>query len=111
RAGFAWFSIDYRLTPQVRHPEQIEDLRQAVAFVRSNARRFRIDPKRIAVVGESASGQMAALLATQDRTLAAAASFYGVYDFMPLLTDTPPGSRRDKRFGMRELAETGPARR
>ena len=109
RAGFAWFSIDYRLTPQVRHPEQIEDLRQAVAFVRSNARRFRIDPKRIAVVGESASGQMAALLATQDRTLAAAVSFYGVYDFMPLLTDTSPGSRLDKLFGLRELDETGRA--
>jgi len=103
RAGFAWFSIDYRLTPRVRHPEQIDDLRRAVAFVRSNAQRFRIDPKRIAVVGESASGQMAALLATQDESLAAAVSFYGVYDFMPLLTDTSPGSRLDKLFGLHAL--------
>ena len=109
RAGFAWFSIDYRLTPQVRHPEQIEDLRRAVAFVRSNARRFRIDPRRIAVVGESASGQMAALLATQDPTLAAAVSFYGVYDFMPLVTDTSPGSRLDKLFGLRALDDAGRA--
>jgi acetyl esterase len=105
--GFAWFSIDYRLTPQVRHPEQIEDLRRAVAFVRSNARRFRIDPRRIAVIGESASGQMAALLATQDPTLAAAVSFYGAYDFMPLLTDTSPGSRLDKLFGLRALDDAG----
>jgi acetyl esterase/lipase len=103
RAGFAWFSIDYRLTPQVRHPEQIEDLRRAVAYVRSNAPRFRIDPKRIAVVGESASGQMAALLSTRDKALAAAVSFYGVYDFAPLLTDTSPGSRLDKLFGLRVL--------
>jgi acetyl esterase len=103
RAGFSWFSIDYRLTPQVRHPEQIEDLRRAVAFVKSDAQRFRIDPKRIAVVGESASGQMAALLATQDNSLAAAVSLYGVYDFMPLLTDTSPGSRLDRLFGLRVL--------
>ena len=107
RGGFAWFSIDYRLTPPVRHPAQIDDLRRAVAFVRSNARRFRIDPKRIAVVGESASGQMAALLATQDPTLAAAVSFYGVYEFMPLLTDTSPGSRLDKLFGLRALDDAG----
>ncbi|HEY2944504.1 MAG TPA: alpha/beta hydrolase [Vicinamibacteria bacterium] len=108
RAGFAWFSIDYRLTPQVRHPEQIDDLRRAVAFVKSNSRRFHIDPRRIAVVGESASGQMAALLATQDSTLTAAVSFYGVYDFAPLLTETSPGSRLDKLFGLREIDD--PAR-
>jgi len=103
RAGFAWFSIDYRLTPQVRHAEQMDDLRRAVAFVKASAKRFRIDPQRVAVVGESASGQMAALLATQDRTLAAVVSFYGVYDFMPLLTDTSPGSRLDKLFGRHSL--------
>jgi len=107
RAGFAWFSIDYRLTPPVRHPEQIDDLRRAVAYVRANARRFGIDPKRIAVVGESASGQMAALLATQDPGLAAAVSFYGVYDLMPLLTDTSPGSRLEKLFGLRALDDAG----
>jgi acetyl esterase len=103
RAGFAWFSIDYRLTPMARHAEQMDDLRRAVAYLRGNARRLRIDPRRIAVVGESASGQMAALLATQDKDLAAAVSFYGVYDFMPLLTDTSPGSRLDKLFGLRAL--------
>jgi alpha-L-fucosidase 2 len=78
RAGFAWFSVDYRLTPQVRHADQMDDLRRAVAFVRSSAGRFNIDPDRVAVVGESASGQMAALLATEDRRLAAAVSFFAV---------------------------------
>jgi alpha-L-fucosidase 2 len=107
RAGFAWFSIDYRLTPQVRHAEQMDDLRRAVAFVTAGAKRFRIDPHRVAVVGESASGQMAALLATEDKSLAAAVSFYGVYDFMPLLTDTSPGSRLDKLFGLRALDDAG----
>ena len=105
--GFAWFSIDYRLTPQVRHADQMDDLRRAVAFVRSRARRFDIDPDRVAVVGESASGQMAALLATEDRGLAAAVSFYGVYDFMPLVADTAPGSRLERLFGLRALDDDG----
>src|SRR5262249_5135594 len=54
RAGFAWFSIDYRLTPTVRHAEQMDDLRRALAFVRREARRFDVDPDRLAVAGESA---------------------------------------------------------
>jgi alpha-L-fucosidase 2 len=107
QGGFAWFSIDYRLTPQVRHRDQMDDLRRAVAFLRSGARKFAIDPERMAVVGESASGQMAALLATEDRGLAAAVSFYGVYDFMPLLTDTSPGSRLERLFGLRALDDAG----
>src|SRR6202035_3264281 len=40
RAGFAWFSIDYRLTPYVRNPEQLEDLRTAIRYVRQHASRF-----------------------------------------------------------------------
>lgn len=107
RGGFAWFSIDYRLTPQVRHSEQMDDLRRAVVFVRGSARRFNIDPDRLAVVGESASGQMAALLATEDRRLGAVVSFYGVYDFAPLLTDASPGSRLERMFGLRTLDDDG----
>jgi len=104
RAGFAWFSIDYRLTPEVRHPEQMDDLRRAVAFVRQHAPRFRVDPERLAVVGESASGQMAALLATEDRPgLAGVVSFYGVYDFPAMVTDASPRSLLRRLFGRETL--------
>jgi alpha-L-fucosidase 2 len=103
RAGFAWFSIDYRLTPEVRHPEQMDDLRRAVAFVRREAARFRADPARLAVVGESASGQMAVLLATEDATLSAVVSFYGVYDFPAMVTDAGPRSLLRRLFGRESL--------
>ena len=87
RAGFAWFSIDYRLTPEVRHPAQLDDLRHAIAWVRSNARRLNVDAARVALVGESASGQMVMQVAPEDRRLLGVVSFYGVYDFEPLVTD------------------------
>jgi acetyl esterase len=99
RAGFAWFSINYRLSPDVRHPEQLDDVRRALRFVREHAGRFRVDPERIALIGESASGQMAALLATEDRRLAATVSFYGVYDFLPMVTDASPRSLLVRLFG------------
>lgn len=118
KAGFAWFSIDYRLTPAVRHPAQLDDLRRAIRYVRHHAARFRVDPRRIAILGESASAQMAALVASLpcppvadsadpvDRTDCrpnAVVSFYGVYDFVPRVTDASPRSLLVRLFGPREL--------
>ena len=105
-AGFAWFSIDYRLTPAVRHEAQLADLRQAIHFVSTNARRFRLDPKRIAVLGESASGQMAALIAAEKLPeVAAVVSFYGVYDFLPMASPLTPRSLPARLFGMTSIGE------
>jgi acetyl esterase len=99
QAGFAWFSIDYRLTPAVSHPEQLNDLRAALGFIRDHAGIFRIDPRRVVLVGESASGQMVTLLAAGDRTLAGVVSFYGVYDFLPMVADAGPRSLAARLFG------------
>jgi acetyl esterase len=80
----AWFSIDYRLTPYVHVPEQLEDVRSAIRFVRQHAERFHVDPKRLALIGESASGHLVAQLASEpcpDCEAQAVVSFYGVYDF------------------------------
>jgi acetyl esterase/lipase len=109
RAGLAWFSIDYRLTPAVSNREQIEDLRHAVRFVRQNAARFRIDSRRIFLVGESASGQMVSLLASEDRDLAGIVSFYGVYDFLPWFTSLTPRSIPVRLFGLTSMDEEATA--
>ncbi len=91
-AGLAWFSIDYRLTPAFTHEHQLEDVRQAIRFVRDGHKRFNIDPARIVLVGESASGQMVTQVAAEDRSLAGVVSFYGVYDFSAMVTDASPRS-------------------
>jgi acetyl esterase len=109
KAGFAWFSIDYRLTPDVLHPAQLDDLREAIRFVRANASRFNVDPNRIALLGESASGQMVMQVAAESANtanapdtpggrdarpaIAAVVSFYGVYDFEPLVESSPSPER------------------
>lgn len=92
RAGLAWFSIDYRLTPAFTNQDQLEDLRQAIRFVRAEHKRFNVDPARIVLVGESASGQMVTQVAAEDRSLAGVVSFYGVYDFAAMVTDASPRS-------------------
>ena len=92
RAGLAWFSIDYRLTPAFTHEDQLDDLREAIRFIRAGHTRFNVDPSRIFLLGESASGQMVAQMATEDRSLAGVVSFYGVYDFTAMVTDASPRS-------------------
>ena len=84
RAGMVWFSINYRLTPYVHVPEQLEDVRTAIRYVRSHAERFHVDPDRIALLGESASGHLVVQVASEPCAgceVRAVASFYGVYDF------------------------------
>lgn len=104
KAGFAWFSVDYRLTPQVRNEDQLEDVREAIRFVRLNAKKFNVDPNRIAILGESASGQLVAQLATEKLDgVAAVVSFYGVYDFLPMATSFAPRSIPARLFGVTEL--------
>ena len=103
RAGLAWFSIDYRLTPAATHEEQIEDVRQAVRFVRTEHARFNIDPKRLVLVGESASGQIVTHLAAEDRSLAGVVSFYGVYDLPAMVTDASPRSLLVRLFRRKVL--------
>lgn len=52
--------------------------------VRDHAARFHVDPKRVAILGESASGQMVAQIASETCAgceVQAVVSFYGVYDF------------------------------
>lgn len=86
RAGIAWFSIDYRLTPYVRVPQQLDDVRASIRYVRAHADRFHIDPNRIALLGESASGHLVSQVASApcpDCAVRAVVSFYGVYNFTP----------------------------
>lgn len=102
RAGFAWFSIDYRLTPYVRNVEQLEDLRAAIRYVRSHAARFHVDPNRIAILGESASGQMVAQIASEPCAgceVQAVVSFYGVYDFTQWIKESGSRPTLDRVFG------------
>lgn len=58
-AGLTVVSIDYRLAPETRLPQIIEDLQDAYRWLRSKGpSEFNIDPDRIAVLGKSAGGYL-----------------------------------------------------
>ncbi|MDP6506291.1 MAG: alpha/beta hydrolase, partial [Planctomycetota bacterium] len=60
--GIAIFSVQYRLGKQGGFPENIRDCRNAVRFVRKNAKRFNIDPERIGVYGTSAGSHLSMMV-------------------------------------------------
>lgn len=63
--GYALFSVDYRLTRdgKNRYPAAVNDVRAAVQWMRSQAVDLKIDPARIALMGDSAGGYLSALVA------------------------------------------------
>jgi alpha-L-fucosidase 2 len=87
RSGLAWFSIDYRLAPKSPYPAALRDVEQAIRFVKTHAREFRIDPKRLALMGESAGGHLVGLAGVHpqpDTKVAAVVDFYGAFDLEAL---------------------------
>jgi acetyl esterase/lipase len=64
KAGFAYASIDYRLSQVAKFPAQILDCKAAVRWVRANAAKYHYNADKIGVVGASAGGHLVALLGT-----------------------------------------------
>ncbi|MBI4890090.1 MAG: alpha/beta hydrolase [Acidobacteria bacterium] len=82
-AGFAWFTINYRLAPQHRFPAAVEDVQAAVKWVKAHAKEYKVDVKRMALMGESAGGHLVAMAAvreTKETQVAAVVDFYGPHD-------------------------------
>lgn len=62
--GYAVASINYRLSGTATFPAQIHDVKAAIRFLRTNASAYNLDPARIAAMGSSAGGHLAALAGT-----------------------------------------------
>ncbi|WP_235922896.1 alpha/beta hydrolase [Rugamonas aquatica] len=59
--GYAAVTVSYRLSGEAPYPAAIHDVRAAVRWVRGHAGQYRLDPRRIALAGGSAGGQIASL--------------------------------------------------
>ncbi len=62
KAGFLVISPDYRLTNTAIFPAQLDDVRDAAAWMLAHAKELQINPQRIGLAGGSAGGHLALLL-------------------------------------------------
>ena len=92
--GWVCVTINYRLAPKSVWPDQIVDVKRALAWTKANIGRYGGDPGFVAITGGSAGGHLCALAALTpnlpafqpgfedaDTSVDAAVPFYGVYDF------------------------------
>ncbi|GEP11573.1 alpha/beta hydrolase [Methylobacterium gnaphalii] len=91
--GFVTVLPDYRLYPQVRFPDFLDDGARAIAWVRDHIAAYGGDPKKIVLAGHSAGAYNAVMLGlnpaylrragVEPQTIRAVAGLSGTYDFFP----------------------------
>jgi len=94
QSGCVVISVDYRLAPEHPFPAAADDAYAATSFVAENAASFGVDRARVAVAGDSAGGNLAAVVALRARdsggpALAFQLLVYPLVDF----TDESPSMR------------------
>ena len=110
-AGNLVVNVDYRLAPEAPFPKPFEDCVFAVRWAAQNAARWGGDPKRLAIGGDSAGGNLSAAVAAHlagdpsAPKLRAALLIYGAFDFEALANaepDGPPGADPEAARALRD---------
>lgn len=102
--GYAIVSIDYRLAPETKLPDIIEDIEDAYAWVlKKGPELFHVDTRRIAVIGSSAGGYLTLTAGYRcNPRPAVLVSFFGYGDLIGDWYSTPSKHKRHHTTTMTE---------
>lgn len=107
KAGFTWFTINYRLAPQYRYPTCVEDVESAIKWVKAHAKEYKVDVNKIALIGESAGGHLVSFVGVRgegDARVTAVVPFYGPHDLVFQCDHRKAlGPSMEALFGLTEL--------
>ncbi len=84
QGGYAVATLDYRLAPRFKYPAPVEDVRDALAWLKAHADSLGVDPGRFALLGRSAGGQIAlqAAYVDPDPAVKGVVAFYAPADMV-----------------------------
>lgn len=74
--GYGVVTIGYRPAPRWSHPDQVDDVSAAVAYVKQSAARLAIDPDRLVLLGRSIQGHLALNVAYRQGVVRGVIAFY-----------------------------------
>jgi len=92
KSGISVISINYRLAPKHPYPAAPNDVQAGIRYIKKHAQRFRVDPDRLALMGESAGGMLVSHAGAKyeaGNRVAAVVSFYGEHDFTLRVSEDP----------------------
>ena len=92
RRGYTVFSINYRLAPRYPFPAATEDVGAAIAYIKLHAKKWRVNPDRMVLTGESAGGLISALVGAtlrHDNRVAAVIPLFGETDLELRVSEDP----------------------
>lgn len=92
--GYSCFAIEYRLSPEAIYPAAVIDIKEAIQFIRMNALKYNVDASKMAILGCSSGGQLAALIGTTNST--PASSIQAIIDMDGILAFKHPESEEGK---------------
>jgi len=91
-SGFAMISLNYRLAPQHPFPACVDDVEAGIAYIKAHAAEFRVDPKKLVLMGESAGGLIVSVVGGRARPanrVAGVVSLYGEHDLVTRVQENP----------------------
>lgn len=96
KTGAAVISVDYPMAPEHKFPAAHDEAIEAYKYILKNAKGWGYDPSRIAIVGESAGGNLAlnTAIAARDQNLTRPVAVVSVYPVAATTMDTP--SKKDE---------------
>lgn len=92
--GYSCFTVEYRLSPEAIYPAAVIDIKDAIEFIKANALKYNVDVSKVAILGCSSGGQLAALIGTTNST--PASSVQAIIDMDGILAFKHPESEEGK---------------
>ncbi len=83
--GYVFASINYRMSPDAKHPVNAQDVADALVWLHENATHYSADPEKIFMIGYSAGAHLAALVSIDEKYLEKAGGNLSILDGVVLL--------------------------